>query len=194
MDPFPQVFGQVKEWLMLELHQIIRASHVVACQIVFILFYNRGSQGGVFKVMKNIVLVFLAVWVFLPTLLGKLRSDFYYNCIRKKEYDIWLACCMVFILLCRWGQQVEVLKLVKDDLFFRISSHFWPFLKVFYQEWFILELHEMMRVPHAVACPVDFNLLCDRDQQGSSFSRLSLFFLQFLGRLSSGIYWNHMKW
>ena len=38
---------------MLELHKIIRVSHVVAYSIVFILFYDRGEQGGVFKVMKN---------------------------------------------------------------------------------------------------------------------------------------------
>ena len=70
-----------------------------------------------------------------------------------------------------------MLKLLKDDLFFRISSRFGPSPKFFCQEWLILELHEMMRVPHAVACPMDFNLLCDRDQQGSFFrifSRLSL--------------------
>ena len=40
MGPFPQVFGQVKQWLMLELHETIRVSHVVLCPIVFILFYD----------------------------------------------------------------------------------------------------------------------------------------------------------
>ena len=38
---FPQVFIQVKEWLMLETHKIIRVSHVVACSIVFLLFYEQ---------------------------------------------------------------------------------------------------------------------------------------------------------
>ena len=47
---------------MLELHKIIRASHVVACSIVFILFRERSWQGGVFKFMKNDhLLVFLSV-------------------------------------------------------------------------------------------------------------------------------------
>ena len=30
--PFSQVFGQVKEWLILELHEIIRISNVVSVQ------------------------------------------------------------------------------------------------------------------------------------------------------------------
>ena len=38
---------------MLELHKIIRVSHVVACLIVVILFYEWDLQGGVLIVMKN---------------------------------------------------------------------------------------------------------------------------------------------
>ena len=53
MGHFPQVLGQVKEWLMLELHKTIWVSHLVACLIIFILFYEESWQGGVFKVMKN---------------------------------------------------------------------------------------------------------------------------------------------
>ena len=37
---FPQVIGQVKEWLMLKLHKIIRVSHANAFTIIFILFYD----------------------------------------------------------------------------------------------------------------------------------------------------------
>ena len=36
----PKIFGQFKEWLMLELHKSIRVSHVVPCPIVVILFYE----------------------------------------------------------------------------------------------------------------------------------------------------------
>ena len=36
-----------------KVHKIIQVSHKVACPIVFILFYDRDGQGGVFKVMKN---------------------------------------------------------------------------------------------------------------------------------------------
>ena len=54
---------------MLELHKIIRLSHVIACTIVFILFYERGWQGGVFKLLRTIIfLVFLAVLVVFPIL------------------------------------------------------------------------------------------------------------------------------
>ena len=38
---------------MLKLHKLIRVSQVAACQIVAPLFYERGWQGGVFKIMKN---------------------------------------------------------------------------------------------------------------------------------------------
>ena len=57
---------------MLELHKIIRWPHVVACPIVFFLSYERGWQGGVFKVIKNDhFLVFLAVWDVFIKFLGR---------------------------------------------------------------------------------------------------------------------------
>ena len=62
----------------------------------------------------------------------------------------------------------------------------------------------MIRVPHVVACPIDFNFLCDQGQQGGvlkptkndHFQVLSAVWvlsLKFLGRLRSGIYWNCMS-
>ena len=40
--------------------------------VLFISFYERGWQGGVFKVIKNDrFLVFLAAWVLFPTFLGR---------------------------------------------------------------------------------------------------------------------------
>ena len=57
---------------MLELHKIIGVSHVVACPIVFLLCYERGWQGGKFKVMKNDhFLMILAVWFLFPNFLGR---------------------------------------------------------------------------------------------------------------------------
>ena len=68
---------------MLELHKIIRVSHVVACPIVVILFYDRDGKRGVFKVMKNDqFVVFLAVLVLFHKSLGRLRSSFYQNCMK----------------------------------------------------------------------------------------------------------------
>ena len=39
LGPFPQVFGQVKEWLTLKLYNIIRVSHIVAWPFVFFFFF-----------------------------------------------------------------------------------------------------------------------------------------------------------
>ena len=61
---------------MLELHKIIRTSHLVPCQIVFLLFYKRGWQEVVFKVMKNDnLLVFLTVCILFPKLMGRISGD-----------------------------------------------------------------------------------------------------------------------
>ena len=38
---------------MIELHTIIRLPHAVACAIIFVLFYGRGWQRGVFKIKMN---------------------------------------------------------------------------------------------------------------------------------------------
>ena len=62
----------------IELYEMIRVSYIIARPIVFILFYDRGWQGEVFKIMKiDHFLVFLAVLVFFPKFLEKLRSSFY---------------------------------------------------------------------------------------------------------------------
>ena len=81
--------------------------HVVACPFVFILFYCRDWQGGVFKVMKN-----------------------------KHFFSIFI----------RFGLFPQV------------------FGKV--NECYILKLHEMIRVLHAVACPIAFILFDGRYWQG----------------------------
>ena len=61
LRPFPQDVGQVKERLILELHEMRRVSHVVACPMDFNLLCDRGQQGGVLKPTKNHFQVFLAV-------------------------------------------------------------------------------------------------------------------------------------
>ena len=50
---FLQFFGQVKEWVIFNLHEMITMSHVVACPMVFILFCDRGRQEKVLNLMKN---------------------------------------------------------------------------------------------------------------------------------------------
>ena len=74
MCPFPQVFGQVKEFLIIELHEMLRVTH--AFSIGFNLLCDRVQQEGVLKHMKNgHFLVFLAVWVLFTKILGRLRSN-----------------------------------------------------------------------------------------------------------------------
>ena len=54
---------------------MIRMSRLVACPIVFILFYDQDWQGGIIKVMKkDHFLVFLPVCVLFPKCLGRLRG------------------------------------------------------------------------------------------------------------------------
>ena len=65
---FPQVFGQVNECLILELHVMIRVLHVVVCPFTSILFENRDWEGGVLKLTRSdYFFVFLAVWVLSPS-------------------------------------------------------------------------------------------------------------------------------
>ena len=49
---FSYVFRQVIEWLILQLHEMIRVLHAVLCPIVFVLFYDRHWQGRALKRMK----------------------------------------------------------------------------------------------------------------------------------------------
>ena len=46
-------FRQVPTWLILELHEMIRVSHAVACPMVFILICDLGRHRGLLKLMKN---------------------------------------------------------------------------------------------------------------------------------------------
>ena len=50
--PFLQVFGQINDWSILEVHEVIRVLHMVACANDFF-FYSRDWPGKMFKVMKN---------------------------------------------------------------------------------------------------------------------------------------------
>ena len=135
---FPQDFGHVKGWVMFEQHKIKEVPHVVECPIVFILFYDQGCQGGVFKVMKK---TFVSV-------------------------------------------------------FQRLDSFPHVFMQV--RESLILQMHEMKRVLHAVACLIVFLLFHDRDWQGVLlklmkndhllvFFAVWVLFPKFLGRLRCGL-------
>ena len=121
LRPFPHVCGQVKEQLILELHEMIKVPHAVAYPIVSILLYDRGCQ----------------------------------------IYEEWS--------------------------FFSICSCFGPFPQVFgkVKEQLLLELHEMIRAPHAVAFPMGFNLFCNRGQQEGVLKPTKNDHFQVFSRLSS---------
>ena len=53
LGSFPQVFGQVRESLILELHEMIGVLHIVACPIDFSLLCDRVQHRRVLKLMKN---------------------------------------------------------------------------------------------------------------------------------------------
>ena len=48
---FPLDFGQVNDWPILELYEMITVLHSVACPVVFVLFHDRDWQGEVLKLM-----------------------------------------------------------------------------------------------------------------------------------------------
>ena len=63
------------------------------------------------------------------------------------------------------------------------------------KEWLILELPEIVKVPHAVACPIVlfyFMIEVGREEC-SKFFRFLVLLLRFLGRLRSNFCQNYMK-
>ena len=48
---FSYVFGQVRKWLILELHEMIRVVYVRACPVDFNLFCHLSKRLGVFKML-----------------------------------------------------------------------------------------------------------------------------------------------
>ena len=69
--------------LILELQEMIKVAHEVACRIGFSLICNRGQQERVLKPTKNDHFqLFLVVWVLFLRILGRLKSGIYWNCIK----------------------------------------------------------------------------------------------------------------
>ena len=82
---FANVFRQVKECLILQLHEIIKVIHEVACLIVFMLIYDWYWQVIGLKRMKNdhIFSIFSRFCPFpFPKLLGRLMIDLCQKCMK----------------------------------------------------------------------------------------------------------------
>ena len=69
LGPFPLVFGQVKEWVLLELHKI-RVLHLVPCRIDSFFMSEVGREERS-KLSKMTIFLLLAVWVLSPKFLGR---------------------------------------------------------------------------------------------------------------------------
>ena len=67
LGSFLRIFGKVMELLILELHEMIKVLHPVACPMNVNLICDRGQQGRTLKPIKNDLLVVLAFWVFCPS-------------------------------------------------------------------------------------------------------------------------------
>ena len=150
LGPVPQVFGQVKEWLILKLHEMIRVSHVIACPIFIII-----------AIIINIIIIVIIIiiifgwprfgwrsasdqsyknWSFFGvlSLLGNFQHVFgqlndwltlkVQGMIRESHV---VSCPMNFNLLCDAYKQGWVLKLLKK--IFYIFSRFGHFPQVFGQ-------------------------------------------------------------
>ena len=80
LAPFHMFFGQVREWLViLELHETIKVSHILPCQIVFILLRDLVRHGGVLKHKEcSILSDFCCLGLVPQVFLGILRRGLYY--------------------------------------------------------------------------------------------------------------------
>ena len=76
------------------------------------------------------------------------------------------ACSVVFSLLCGLGRQAGVLRFIKNAHFLIFLGVWVLFLFGQVKEWLILELHEMIKVSHILACPIVFILPCYLGQHG----------------------------
>ena len=47
------LFEQVKEWLLLKLHKMMRVPHVAAYPVAFNMLCDRDQKGGLLKLIKN---------------------------------------------------------------------------------------------------------------------------------------------
>ena len=70
-----------------------------------------------------------------------------------------VACPFAFLLFYEPRWQGGVFKIMKTYHFLSVFSHLGHFPIAQVKQWLILGLYEMIKVPHAVVCPMEFNLL-----------------------------------
>ena len=180
-------------------HEIVGVVHVFVCKIVFILFYGRDWQQGVFKIMKNdYFFIFLSVFVFFPQAFGLVNECHILNLHEVIRALHLVACWIVFLLFDDWDWQGGVFKVMKNDHFFSafsppkllgslvayirfswnyksatcscVPSCFYLFIYFYCQEW-QGGVFKVMKNDHFFI-----------------FLSVLVFFTKFLGRLMSGLY------
>ena len=114
---FPQIFRQVKEWLMLELQKIIRVPHSVAFAVVFTFFYDWSLLPRVFKIMNNCFCrVFSRLGPF-PQVHGQLKRWpilKLHETMREVHIVAWT---IVFLLFYEWDRRGGVFIVMRKDSF-----------------------------------------------------------------------------
>ena len=86
LSPFPQVFEQIKKWLTLQLHKIIRVSYLVAFPFFFFFSFMGGGWGEEgSKLWKMIIfLVFFGCLGLFPQVFGQVNEwSNELNCMKR---------------------------------------------------------------------------------------------------------------
>ena len=157
---FPKIFEQVKEPRKLELCGKIRLLHLFLYPMKFYLLCDQGQQCGVLNPTKNDQFqVFLAVGFLFPKLWACWGVAYYGTAQNHKS--LTCSCVPICFSFVFWATLArKSVQNYENASFLGIFSRLGHFFQVFWQvkEWLMLELHEMIKVPHAVSFPM--NLIC----------------------------------
>ena len=126
LDPLSHVFVQVKGWLILKLHEMIRVAHLMAFLRVFNLLYAQTYEKlSFFSIFCRLVPFFQVFVQFKEWLMFKLP---------KKNKNVTYSCvpnCFYFVLWVRLaGKSVQS---YEKESFFTVFSRLGFFLQVFGQ-------------------------------------------------------------
>ena len=114
---------------MLQLHNLMKLSHAVACPIVFILFYDQSWQGGVFEFMKTDCFssVFSPLGHF-SQVFGQVKSWLIIELYKMMKASHVAPCPVAFLLFHKRGWLGGVFKVMKIDhyLVFLFAWIFFP--------------------------------------------------------------------
>ena len=159
LDSFSQDFRQVREWLILQLHEMIRVLHVVACPIVCTSFMVGIGIEECWKLSKMIIFkkyfhqfLFLSLSFWAGKWVAYIRMA--WN--DKNATCSYVPSCFYLVLWSTMaGRSVQT---YEKWSFFSAFSRFGPFRQIFGQvkERLMLELHKIIRMSLAISCQLFF--------------------------------------